>query len=93
MVGIILGSHTTSATVAFSQLVAASVAIRVPIAPTWPFLQVAVVVLAVAVFAVVVVVVSASVLVQRRLYMGGQFLDCGGEFGVGSCELADVSGQ
>ena len=92
MVGIILGSQTISAIVAFYQLVATSGAIRVRIAPTWPFLRVVTVVLVVVVF-VVVVSVSVSVLVQRRLYLGGQFLECGSEFDVGACELADGFGQ
>ena len=67
MVGIILGPQTISAITDFSQLVAASGAIRVRIAPTWPFLRVVVVVVLVVAVFVVVVVVSASVLVQRRI--------------------------
>ena len=66
VVGIVLGPHTISAIVAFFQLVAVNGTMRVRIAPTWPFMQVAVVVLDVAVF-VVVVVVSDSILVQRCL--------------------------
>ena len=91
VVGIILGPHTISAIVAFFQLVAARGAIHIRIAPTWTFMRVAVAVLVVAIF--VVAVVSASFMVQRRLYLGGQFLDYGGEFCVGACDLADGFGQ
>ena len=92
MVGIILVPQKIYAIIASSKLVSASGAIHVRIVPTWTFLQVVVLfVLVIVVF--VVVVVSDSVLVQLHLYLGSQFLDCGGEFGVGACELADGFGQ